>query len=151
MFFAAQHELSNAFAHLDSSRCLLEKVPNLVCGVKVAVGIAEQSPAVRGGMGYAVTTALNPDERHIALAGGGPALAFDGAPIARVGVGKLRACRRTAESVELEEVVDARLRGEGGPSAAIDTVKRDIAAVPDRKSTRLNSSHIQKSRMPSSA
>ena len=30
-------------------------------------------------------------------------------------------------------------------------VFRDFAAATDRKSTRLNSSHIQKSRMPSSA
>ena len=31
------------------------------------------------------------------------------------------------------------------------TIRIGVAALPDRKSTRLNSSHIQKSRMPSSA
>ena len=34
---------------------------------------------------------------------------------------------------------------------AINTIKDRIAGMQDRKSTRLNSSHIQKSRMPSSA
>ena len=37
---------------------------------------------------------------------------------------------------------------QGEPVAVIESVK---AAFEDRKSTRLNSSHIQKSRMPSSA
>ena len=40
----------------------------------------------------------------------------------------------------------------GAPSAVIDKMAAEIArACKDRKSTRLNSSHIQKSRMPSSA
>ena len=34
---------------------------------------------------------------------------------------------------------------------ASDYVKTELTAQKDRKSTRLNSSHIQKSRMPSSA
>ena len=37
------------------------------------------------------------------------------------------------------------------PAAQPAEVPRDVAAAKDRKSTRLNSSHIQKSRMPSSA
>src|SRR5436309_15745178 len=81
-------------------------------------------------MGQAVTAALNLDERYVALAGGGPALAFGGAAIVRVGVGKLRPCRRTAEPVELEAVVDARPRGEDRPAVAIHAIKHDIAAVP---------------------
>ena len=40
----------------------------------------------------------------------------------------------------------------GGPqSSSYATSDRGAAAYADRKSTRLNSSHIQKSRMPSSA
>ena len=35
--------------------------------------------------------------------------------------------------------------------AEVDNVKTEIQAVRDRKSTRLNSSHSAKSRMPSSA
>ena len=31
------------------------------------------------------------------------------------------------------------------------TLRLELAAMPDRKSTRLNSSHIEESRMPSSA
>ena len=44
-------------------------------------------------------------------------------------------------------------RCDGGPMREADlrTVLRQLAARRDRKSTRLNSSHIQKSRMPSSA
>ena len=41
----------------------------------------------------------------------------------------------------------------GGENVTRDNLstRRMIGLVPDRKSTRLNSSHIQKSRMPSSA
>src|SRR3954470_18573395 len=113
-----------------TSRGLPEKVPDLVRGVEVAVGAAEQGPAVHCGMGYTVAAALNPDEREIALAGGGPALAFGGAAVVRVGVRNLRPCGRTAEPVELEEVVDARLRGEDGPAVAPHAVQHDVAAVP---------------------
>src|SRR4029453_15487786 len=81
-------------------------------------------------MRYGMTAALNLDERYAALAGGGPALALGGAAIVRVGVGKLRRCRRSAESVELEEVVNARLRGEDGPAVAIHAVEHDVAAAP---------------------
>ena len=38
-----------------------------------------------------------------------------------------------------------------GAEAAYEEFKENILPYPDRKSTRLNSSHIQKSRMPSSA
>lgn len=71
------------------------------------------------------------ESRHIALAKGGPPLAFCGAPIACVGVGKLHPFRRAAEPVEIEEVVDARLRGEGAPAVAQQAVKRDIENVDD--------------------
>ena len=37
------------------------------------------------------------------------------------------------------------------PNGAFSTLKRGALYIEDRKSTRLNSSHIQKSRMPSSA
>src|SRR5690348_17347582 len=80
---------------LLSLRRLLEEVPNLPRGVKVAVGIAEQARTVRGGMRCAVAAALNPDERHAALAGRGPTAAFGGAAVARIAVGKLRRFRRT--------------------------------------------------------
>ena len=41
--------------------------------------------------------------------------------------------------------------GSGPATASLAELNRSIAAILDRKSTRLNSSHIQKSRMPSSA
>ena len=43
-----------------------------------------------------------------------------------------------------------RLLGDS-PAAGKPTPSEPVAKGPDRKSTRLNSSHIQKSRMPSSA
>ena len=43
--------------------------------------------------------------------------------------------------------VARRLRFDGTPTAGLSQKEREL----DRKSTRLNSSHIQKSRMPSSA
>src|SRR5690349_19655524 len=92
--------------------------------------MAEQGRAVSGGMRQSVTAAPNPDERHAAPAGRGPALPFGGAAIALVGVGYLLRCRRTVESIELEEIVDTRRRGEDGPSVAIHSVKRYIAAIP---------------------
>ena len=39
----------------------------------------------------------------------------------------------------------------GSVGAAVDVSANGVYAIQDRKSTRLNSSHIQKSRMPSSA
>src|SRR4051812_5964290 len=81
-------------------------------------------------MGEGVTAALDPDERYVALSGGGPALAFGGAAIVRVGVRNLRPGRRAAEPVELAEVVDARPCGEDGPAVAVDAVQHAIAAVP---------------------
>ena len=36
-------------------------------------------------------------------------------------------------------------------SGLVDIIERELSLMEDRKSTRLNSSHIQKSRMPSSA
>ena len=54
------------------------------------------------------------------------------------------------EKIEASDIVDA-------PGLQLVAVARgtqqvtDVAALTDRKSTRLNSSHIQKSRMPSSA
>ena len=50
-----------------------------------------------------------------------------------------------ADEVEGQLSVDVYQKGNG------IVVKSTIAGVEDRKSTRLNSSHIQKSRMPSSA
>ena len=53
------------------------------------------------------------------------------------------------------QVVDDAGRGllwTGAPAAAPASAPSDaVPVLPDRKSTRLNSSHIQKSRMPSSA
>ena len=54
-----------------------------------------------------------------------------------------------ATATQLHPVQDAFLRG-GGAQCGICTPGMVMAAL-DRKSTRLNSSHIQKSRMPSSA
>ena len=58
-------------------------------------------------------------------------------------------------SVNVKVIVDAPA-APGPYRARIDLVREGVAwfsalGVPDRKSTRLNSSHIQKSRMPSSA
>ena len=47
------------------------------------------------------------------------------------------------------QVIDAR--GKIVVPGGIETHAHAVANVQDRKSTRLNSSHIQKSRMPSSA
>ena len=41
--------------------------------------------------------------------------------------------------------------GEGITEAGKEAVVTDISSVSDRKSTRLNSSHVSESRMPSSA
>ena len=44
--------------------------------------------------------------------------------------------------------IEAAMGGRNGPSVRL---RAFIESIEDRKSTRLNSSHIQKSRMPSSA
>ena len=52
------------------------------------------------------------------------------------------------------DLLPLELRGDahiGRPAAAEATARFCCGIVEDRKSTRLNSSHIQKSRMPSSA
>ena len=66
-----------------------------------------------------------------------------------------------AEHATFEEVVHLLLHGELPNASELKSLKSELAAVTtipepliallDRKSTRLNSSHIQKSRMPSSA
>ena len=50
----------------------LEEFPDLVRGVDVPVGMAEQAPAVRGGMRDAVAAALDGVERDTAFADRGP-------------------------------------------------------------------------------
>ena len=80
-----------------------------------------------------------------------------------VDLDKIRAiCERVAASLGLE-VVDIEFRGGAGKQGrllriyidrvGIDRVvpAKSDSEIADRKSTRLNSSHIQKSRMPSSA
>ena len=53
---------------------------------------------------------------------------------------------------EIKYGIDARKALEAGVNQLADTVRVTIGPKGrDRKSTRLNSSHIQKSRMPSSA
>ena len=58
---------------------------------------------------------------------------------------------------DLVHLINARRHDHGDTEAAIDTLQafleqgREYDLLTDRKSTRLNSSHIQKSRMPSSA
>ena len=47
--------------------------------------------------------------------------------------------------------VAARVLGNGKPGVSSGQAIEEVERVADRKSTRLNSSHIQKSRMPSSA
>ena len=47
------------------------------------------------------------------------------------------------------QVSETQVRDVMIPRSQMDVI--DVAESPDRKSTRLNSSHIQKSRMPSSA
>ena len=49
------------------------------------------------------------------------------------------------------EVLDHVFFGKGNPATISKGVKMTEKRLKDRKSTRLNSSHIQKSRMPSSA
>ena len=66
---------------------------------------------------------------------------FDFAPISGVGIRRLK-------DGEIVDRCDRKL------PAVRRTIKREqtkLSSVQDRKSTRLNSSHIQKSRMPSSA
>ena len=53
--------------------------------------------------------------------------------------------RKDASRRRIMEVAAERFRNDGIAASGLATVMRD------RKSTRLNSSHIQKSRMPSSA
>ena len=53
---------------------------------------------------------------------------------------------QTQRSVE-----NFRIGGERMPAALVEAMGLQKKAAADRKSTRLNSSHIQKSRMPSSA
>ena len=55
---------------------------------------------------------------------------------------------KKAGAADYEKVADASFGGTGWQAVAFEEVK-DV--TEDRKSTRLNSSHIQKSRMPSSA
>ena len=64
----------------------------------------------------------------------------------------VRSGRRTAVDAVTDSL--ARIREYDDDVAAFQVVRRERAlaeAAEDRKSTRLNSSHIQKSRMPSSA
>ena len=73
-----------------------------------------------------------------------------------------RARQQLSARAALIAVVVGACASVAGPSAApalreqiwteaAPTLAHDLTHGPDRKSTRLNSSHIQKSRMPSSA
>ena len=72
---------------------------------------------------------------------------------------KREAARRgTSESAVIRDALDRGLGGQTGPTdeqweraMAVAGIARSGLPDLDRKSTRLNSSHIQKSRMPSSA
>ena len=68
---------------------------------------------------------------------------------------KMRVGRLEAEKERLGAVLDATMRArfeKAGEKATEARIKNAVVTDPtDRKSTRLNSSHIQKSRMPSSA
>ena len=59
-----------------------------------------------------------------------------------------------AEAEELTKILSSEI-GDGDPKKRHELMYRrflrSLGIAPDRKSTRLNSSHIQKSRMPSSA
>ena len=60
-------------------------------------------------------------------------------------------CLVLAAQADGHEVVTVEGLEEGGRLHPVQQAFADTGAVQDRKSTRLNSSHIQKSRMPSSA
>ena len=52
---------------------------------------------------------------------------------------------------KLEAATNGRIKMQMFPGAVLGQEKEVVEQTQDRKSTRLNSSHIQKSRMPSSA
>ena len=92
----------------------------------------------------------------VAIVGGtgnlGGALALRlGAPGVKIIIGS----RDAEKAKKVVETLKPSLHGgeiEGmANQAAVKGADFVVVAVPDRKSTRLNSSHIQKSRMPSSA
>ena len=78
--------------------------------------------------------------------------------ITGAGGGIGRALRETLRGVypvlrvsDRVKLAPARPMAQGGNDGIEEVDQTDIADMGDRKSTRLNSSHIQKSRMPSSA
>ena len=68
---------------------------------------------------------------------------------ARLPEHELAARLENAQTAVYWRKLNSQLSVEASGSGVIET--RDLPADEDRKSTRLNSSHIQKSRMPSSA
>ena len=92
--------------------------------------------------------AINNDPRHLPLA----IEANDSSALTRSVISSLSA----TGYFDVSAVVDRRGEGarlvEQGKAQFLLTIPSDFSrALVDRKSTRLNSSHIQKSRMPSSA
>ena len=68
----------------------------------------------------------------------------------RLGLGRIRALLREIGDPQLE-FRGALIAGTNGKGSVLALASSALRAGGDRKSTRLNSSHIQKSRMPSSA
>src|SRR3954464_14350213 len=82
-------------------------------------------------MRYAMAASNDADQCHVALAGARPASSLGGAAVGDVEILDLRRRRSSArEAIQLQEVIDARLRGEDRPTIPPDAVERDIAAVP---------------------
>ena len=89
-------------------------------------------------------------------------LAQDGLQVSRRRIGRIlaqaglrcktrRKCKAPRTSWQAQTVAPNQLNREFTVTAPNTVYVGDITYLPDRKSTRLNSSHIQKSRMPSSA
>ena len=100
-----------------------------------------------GGMGGAAMIGLGlaiaqPDRRVLVLTGDGELL---------MGLGSLATIGARRPANLSVAVLDNERYGETGMQATHTAYGVDLAAVADRKSTRLNSSHSQQSRMPSSA
>ena len=84
-------------------------------------------------------------------AGGGGATAANVTAAGGGGSGGTAISSLSAVTVGASQTVTIGAGGAGGIGANTGAVGGDTSLGTDRKSTRLNSSHIQKSRMPSSA
>ena len=68
-----------------------------------------------------------------------------------VNIDHVATLRQARREVDPDPVSAARVARAAGADLIVCHLRQDRRHIQDRKSTRLNSSHIQKSRMPSSA